>query len=138
MMMIKDIEETIDAVMEGKRYAPKTIPMGGNPPLFGGMVPSIDGPWVSRVDVAKRLRAALRPGPVIKPLVWGKTSYGTPEVYSVVGVYRINNAVNGGFTVVAGNLVLTDTDGRSNFPTMEAAKAAAQAHYEQRILSAFE
>lgn len=56
---VVDIETIIDAVMEVERVAPKTIPMGANPPLFDGMQPDNDGPWVSRVAVAKRLRAAL-------------------------------------------------------------------------------
>lgn len=77
----------------------------------------------------------------VKPLEWGKTSYGTPEAISVVGVYRINSAMNGGFTVVFGGLrgrALSGPDGRTNFADEGAAKIAAQADYEQRILSALE
>lgn len=54
-----NVEEIIDEVMLSERYAPKIIPMGANPPLFDGMQPDNDGPWVSRVDVAKLLRACL-------------------------------------------------------------------------------
>lgn len=54
-----DREDVVEAVMESERYAPKIVPMGANPPLFDGMQPDNDGPWVSRVDVAKRLRSAL-------------------------------------------------------------------------------
>lgn len=65
-------EEIIDSVMLSQRYAPKVIPMGANPPLFDGMQPDNDGPWVSRVDVAKQLRDALAlvilAGPVVEAL----------------------------------------------------------------------
>lgn len=73
--------------------------------------------------------------PAIKPLVWGKTSYGTPEVNTVVGVYRLNRAGDGGWRVSVKSEVLFDSDGRTNFATIEAAKAAAQADYEARIRS---
>jgi len=73
--------------------------------------------------------------PAIKPLEWGKTSYGTPEANSVAGVYRINSAHNGGWSVVFKTDVLRDSDGRTNFATVEAAKAAAQADYASRIRS---
>jgi hypothetical protein len=53
------VERIIDAVMGADRYAPKIVPMGANPPLFDGMQIDHDGPWVSRVEVAKILRAAL-------------------------------------------------------------------------------
>jgi len=53
------VEGVIDQVLEAERYAPKIVPMGTNPPLFDGMQPDNDGPWLNRVDVAKRLRAAL-------------------------------------------------------------------------------
>lgn len=52
-------EQIIDAVMGSERHAPKIVPMGANPPLFDGMQPDNDGAWLSRVDVAKRLRSAL-------------------------------------------------------------------------------
>lgn len=74
----------------------------------------------------------------IKPLEWGKTSYGTPEVTTVVGVYRINESMAGGWSVVTGKRVLTTGDGRVNFPSIPQAKAAAQADYEQRIRSALD
>lgn len=72
----------------------------------------------------------------VKQLEWGSTSYGRPEVHSVVGVYRINEAWDGGWTVTAKGEVLRASDGRANFATLEAAKAAAQADYETRIISA--
>lgn len=82
---------------------------------------------------------APQPGGVkVKALEWGNTSYGTPEIYSVVGVYRINHAENGGWTAVHNKEVIRSRDGRTNFPTVEAAKAAAQADYERCILSALD
>lgn len=73
--------------------------------------------------------------PAIKPLFWGETSYGTPEVNTVVGVYRLNRAGDGGWRVSVKSEVLFDSDGRTNFATIEAAKAAAQQDYERRIRS---
>lgn len=78
--------------------------------------------------------AAGQPG--IKVLEWGKTSYGTPEVSTIAGVYRLNHAGNGGWSVNRQRDVLRDNDGRTNFATVEAAKAAAQADFEARIRSA--
>jgi len=75
----------------------------------------------------------------VKPLEWGKTSYGAPEAFSVVGVYRINEAVNGGYAVVFGGLrgrALSGPDGRTNFADLDGAKDAAQAHFGQAINSA--
>ncbi|RWN33449.1 hypothetical protein [Mesorhizobium sp.] len=87
----------------------------------------------------ERAGAALGTQPVpvvVKGLEWGTTSYGTPEVHTVVGVYRINNALNGGWSVVIGREILREESGRENFATVEAAQAAAQADYEARIRSA--
>jgi len=84
--------------------------------------------------------ALAHPGQVreiaIKPLEWGSTSYGRPEVNSVVGVYRINEAWNGGWSLTFKNEMLRESDGRSNFATIDAAKAAAQVDFGQRIRSA--
>lgn len=74
----------------------------------------------------------------VKALEWGSTSYGTPEVFTDVGVYRIVSAWNGGWSLTRNNSSILDSDGRSNFLTQEAAKAAAQADYAARILSAVE
>ena len=76
---------------------------------------------------------------VVKALDWGETSYGRPEASTVVGVYRIYESVSGGWSASRGGLhadVLKDKDGRKNFATLDAAKAAAQADYETRIRSA--
>ena len=72
----------------------------------------------------------------VKPLKWGKTSYGTPEVFSVVGVYRINSAHNGGWIALRNKEVLPGPDGRNNYATVDLAEAAAQSDYERRIISA--
>ncbi|MBB2698903.1 UNVERIFIED_ORG: hypothetical protein GGI66_003580 [Rhizobium esperanzae] len=88
--------------------------------------------------MAERLKSQPTPATqyVVKPLDWAETSYGTPEVYSVAGVIRLNQAANGGWSVSIKGEVLRDSDGRTNFATLEKAKAAAQADYERRILSA--
>lgn len=72
----------------------------------------------------------------IKPLEWGETSYGSPEAISVAGIYRVTDAWDGGFNVNRGQVSFRGEDGRTNFPTMIAAKAAAHADYERRIRSA--
>lgn len=74
--------------------------------------------------------------PAIKALEWNKTSYGTPEVNTIAGVYRLSRAWSGGWSVNIKNEVLRDSDGRTNFATLELAKAAAQADFEARIRSA--
>lgn len=95
-------------------------------------------------DAIEALRAALDHIPDagkkvrVKPLVWSVTSYGKPEVITIVGAYRINEAFSGGWAVSVGGLrgrTLKTADGRGNFANIEAAKAAAQADYEARILS---
>jgi hypothetical protein len=86
----------------------------------------------TRVAFAKAGGAA---AVIVKPLEWGSTSYGRPEAKSVIGVYRINGAMSGGWSVTAGARLLQDHDGRENFATMGAAKAAAEADYTARILS---
>lgn len=96
-----------------------------------------------RMNAYIRICAALYASPApagepvgIKALEWGKTSYGTPEVNTIVGVYRLNGAWSGGWSVNIKSEVLRDSDGRTNFATVDAAKAAAQADYEARIRSA--
>jgi len=95
-----------------------------------------------KLDTEKETRVlyAATPAPavVVKALQWGVTSYGMPEVFSVVGVYRINEAWSGGLAVVFKNTVLVGSDGRSNFATVEQAKSAAQADFDLRIRSALE
>lgn len=75
---------------------------------------------------------------LVKPFIWSETSYGTPEAYTLAGVYRIKDATDGGYNVVRGKDVLHDVDGRRNFPTIEAAKSAAQADYTARVLAALD
>ncbi|NTG20041.1 hypothetical protein G6L00_06235 [Agrobacterium rhizogenes] len=80
--------------------------------------------------------AVAAPEVAVKALEWSETSYGTPEVQTVAGVYRLNRAGCGGWSVNVKSEVLRDSDGRTNFATLEKAKAAAQSDYEQRIRSA--
>jgi hypothetical protein len=93
---------------------------------------------VTEIRRLQKLLAALPSTPVgvVKPLAWGLTSYGTPEVHTVIGVYRLNNATNGGWTATIGREALRDETGRENFATTDAAKAAVQTHFAARILSA--
>jgi hypothetical protein len=72
---------------------------------------------------------------IIKQLAWGETSYGTPEVTTPVGVYRIVHAGNGGWCANIKGETLRDTDGTTNFATLEEAKAASQSDFERRVLS---
>ncbi|MCO6050891.1 hypothetical protein NGM99_13990 [Mesorhizobium sp. RP14(2022)] len=74
----------------------------------------------------------------VKDIVWGETSYGRPEAETVVGVYRIVEAWDGGWSVNVRNEVLRHPDGRKSFATLDEAKAAAQADYRSRILSAIQ
>lgn len=89
----------------------------------------------------KALEAALSTLPIagegkVKALEWGKTSYGNPEAHCIAGAYRLNRSGDGGWYVSVKSEVLRDTDGRSNFATLDKAKAAAQSDFETRILSA--
>lgn len=113
-----------------------------------GMIDRTDGLAIVTPAGEARIAAALSaPSPpvggsgevVVKALDWGETSYGRPEASTVVGVYRIYESVSGGWSASRGGLhadVLKDKDGRKNFATLDAAKAAAQADYETRIRSA--
>ncbi|WP_376711093.1 DUF551 domain-containing protein [Pseudochrobactrum lubricantis] len=71
----------------------------------------------------------------VKKLDWSETSYGTPEVFTEVGVYRIEHAHDGGWSLRRNNKAIADDDGRRNFADQQKAKAAAQADFERRILS---
>lgn len=71
----------------------------------------------------------------IKPLEWTKSTSGEAEVVSIVGVYRIQAAWNGGYSVTRSKNSLYLPDGRTNFPTIEDAKAAAQVDYEKIVRS---
>lgn len=74
----------------------------------------------------------------VKQLEWSETSYGRPEVETIVGTYRIFKHVSGGWGATRRPFNLVDEFGRQNFATIEEAKAAAQSDYERRILSALE
>jgi hypothetical protein len=106
----------------------------------------VDGATETMFEAAQLIRA-LRPSPSsdervkVRDLIWGTTSYGAPEAASIVGMYRVVDAVSNGWSVTAGGLhsrVLQTSDGRLNFATVDDAKAAAQADYETRILSALD
>lgn len=84
----------------------------------------------------KALSAPRIPDVHVKPMAWDKANSGKPEASTVVGIYRIVQAWSGGWAVTIKNDMLRDTDGRMNFATLDTAKAAAQADYERRILSA--
>lgn len=79
-----------------------------------------------------------RVAPKVKPIAWGKTSYGTPEAKTVFGFYRVNRAANGGHSVCIGRRVLSREDGLTNFPTEQEAKDAAQSDFDGLALSALE
>jgi len=59
-----------------------------------------------------------------------------PEVECVLGTYRISGARDYGFNCHIGRNALEMSDGRTNFATIDDAKAAAQADYTRRILEA--
>jgi hypothetical protein len=78
---------------------------------------------------------------LVKAIEWGTTSYGKPEAFTVAGTYRVYESVSGGWSASRGGLhgqVLEVGDGRTNFATLDEAKAAAQADYTARILSAID
>lgn len=87
------------------------------------------------------------PTPVwVKPLVWevdtdkrdGRTHYG----YGVFGhwyaVFREKTGAWGVFHFVSGKRTSLHPADSDTYPTLEAAKAAAQADYERRILAALD
>jgi len=75
----------------------------------------------------------------VKDLEWVEIDHGSPECKTIVGIYRINKAGNGGFCAVLGHVTLRDrTNGFTNFVNMEAAKAAANDHHKSMLLSQME
>lgn len=95
--------------------------------------------WWDDLTTALTELQSLRSKPVagveVKPLEWSKTSYGRPEVETVVGVYRVFEHVDGGWAATFKTFNLVDAHGRKNFATEHEALAAAEADYRQRILS---
>lgn len=85
--------------------------------------------------IEQSLRSKPVAGVEVKPLEWSKTSYGRPEVETVVGVYRVFEHVDGGWAATFKTFNLVDAHGRKNFATEHEALAAAEADYRQRILS---
>jgi hypothetical protein len=84
-------------------------------------------------EAAAALRASS--GVEVKGLEWGKTSYGRPEVDTIVGVYRVFEHMSGGWAATFKTFNLVDPHGRKNFATEAEAVAAVEADYRQRILS---
>lgn len=82
--------------------------------------------------------------PRVKALVWGigshKTDFGDHIAMGLVGEYSCRAMGNNTWTLWLRERCLGDKGGgiRVGYPTQEAAKAAAQAHYEALILSALE
>lgn len=74
-----------------------------------------------------------------KPMEWVKADgpYGNIECDTIVGRYKTNGAHNGGFTVSVGKRILKTPEGLTNFPTLEAAKSAAEAHRNEKLLKEF-
>ncbi|WP_319520147.1 hypothetical protein [uncultured Martelella sp.] len=70
----------------------------------------------------------------VLPMEWGETSYGAPEAVTALGIYRIQDAWSGGYTVDIGRRILRPPNGLTNSPTIEEAKALAFADYERHIL----
>ncbi len=156
-LTVERIEE-IERGLEGVTPGPWEFVPAGNRPVVQkagafphGFICNIesqhfieDAAHIARLDPATiralctlaRTALAAREGVQVKPLEWGKTSYGAPEVHTVVGIYRINEAINGGWAAVARGGVLRGGDGRTNFATLDSAKAAAQADYDSCIRSA--
>lgn len=130
MVTEKQVEAAARAIAE------RELGMGDAPGVIKSVV---DARWQEYTDLARAALTAAGVKPRVKLLVWGETSYGSPESFTVTGVYRINGAFDGGWSVPApGRRMLVSSDGRQNFPTIEEAKAAAQADYEARIMSALE
>lgn len=106
----------------------------------------LDVAHVSRLDpgtvkamatfALQSLEAPAHGGVMVKPLQWGKTSYGRPEVETVIGVYRVFEHVSGGWAATFKTSNLVDAHGRKNFATEEEALSACEVNYERRILSA--
>lgn len=95
-------------------------------------------PSAMKERILDRWNTRARVAPKVKPIAWGKTSYGTPEAKTVFGFYRVNRAANGGHSVCIGRRVLSREDGLTNFPTEQEAKDAAQSDFDGLALSALE
>jgi len=86
-------------------------------------------PAIIRTSLTNDIMDLLKPA----DLVWGKTSYGSPECITEVKIYRIVDAPNGGYCVSAGREILRTSEGLTNFPNEDSAKDAAQAHYNRMM-----
>lgn len=74
----------------------------------------------------------------VKRIDWDRESNGTLAGRTIAGIYRIVGAINGGHAVSLGSRVLRTADGRTNFPSEQDARAAAQSDLETLIASALE
>lgn len=92
--------------------------------------------YLAAITELQSLRSKPVAGVEVKPLEWGKTSYGRPETETIVGVYRVFEHVDGGWAATFKTFNLVDANGRKNFATEAEALDAAEADYRQRILSA--
>jgi len=114
--------------------APRSVVAGRTREAFEDQSEDTKNRWRKFARAALSASGAGRAS--VKPLEWRETSYGLPETLTVVGVYRIVHAGNGGWLVSVKGDALPANDGRTNFATLDDAKAAAQADYERRIMSA--
>lgn len=82
----------------------------------------------------------------VKPLVWkayddkrdGRTHYGYGAFAHWYAVYRMKTGAWSVFHFINGNRTEVHSEDKVIYPTIEAAKATAQADYEARILAAIE
>jgi len=89
-------------------------------------------------DMIRRVEALEGCGVRVRPLRWWTTEHA-PSLYvagNPFAEYRVNKALVSGMFYVRFNLLKGGF--ADYYPTLEAAKAAAQADYEDRILAALE
>nr|DAE48928.1 MAG TPA: Protein of unknown function (DUF551) [Caudoviricetes sp.] len=97
----------------------------------------VPGPAIELILTAALPHLQQGVGVKVKPLEWGKSSIGEcDKAQTVVGSYFIGNPAPGSYNVLFDNDQITAL--LTVCPSLEAAKAAAQADYEARILSAIE
>ena len=84
------------------------------------------------------VKAGMMEGATVKPLVWEDVRWG--NTYTTCGLYKAKIDDGGGaYSLTWGGKVIRDSGGRTVwFATLESAKAAAQADYDARILSALD
>jgi hypothetical protein len=94
-----------------------------------------EGGWPAFVNDAIAALPAVQPVVTVKPLVWrgrddacraGAGDFGVYEIFDIYGEFKLSRVMNGNGRIIGA------------FPTLEAAKAAAQADYAARILAALD